>query len=42
MVKSLVGQPAQSYDLQDPAGQRFRDTDSPGHWQLLVFHRHLG
>jgi len=41
-MKSKVGQPAVPFELKDTVGNIHRLEDHPGHWQLLVFHRHLG
>jgi len=38
----MVGKSAVPFDLKDTAGKAHRLEDNLGHWQLLVFHRHLG
>lgn len=37
-----LDQPAPPFDLFDTNGQRHTLEDGLGHWQLLIFHRHLG
>lgn len=41
-MKSRINQPAVSFELFDTNGRPHRLQDELGHWQLLVFHRHLG
>ena len=41
-MKSMVGKPAILFELKDTKGNVHRLEDELGHWQLLVFHRHLG
>lgn len=38
----LVGKPAYDFELPDSNGAVHRMSDDLGHWQWLVFHRHLG
>jgi peroxiredoxin len=41
-MKSRVSKAAVPFELKDTAGNTHRLEDDLGHWQLLVFHRHLG
>jgi peroxiredoxin len=41
-MKSMIGEPAIPFELKDTDGNIHRLEDGSGHWQLLVFHRHLG
>jgi peroxiredoxin len=41
-MKSKLGNPAVTFELKDTNGDVHRLEDGLGHWQLLVFHRHLG
>ncbi len=41
-MKSGTGLPAVAFELNDIYGRTHRLQDDFGHWQLLVFHRHLG
>ena len=41
-MSSSVGKPAVEFELKDANGSVHRLEDYPGHWFLLVFHRHLG
>ncbi|MFK8111219.1 MAG: hypothetical protein AB8B91_03420 [Rubripirellula sp.] len=37
-----IGEAAAPIELVDTAGKTHHLADGFGHWQLLVFHRHLG
>jgi hypothetical protein len=37
-----VGKQAEPFELEDLNGKVHRLEDELGHWQWLVFHRHLG
>ena len=41
-MKSLSGKQALPFELKDTNGELYSSSDDLGHWQLLVFHRHLG
>ena len=41
-MNSKIGKPATPFELKDTQGRVHRLEDELGHWQLLVFHRHLG
>ena len=41
-MECMVGKSAVPYELKDTRGTVHRLEDELGHWQLLVFHRHLG
>lgn len=41
-MKARTGHPAVPFELKDTAGQVHHLEEDFGHWQLLVFHRHLG
>jgi len=41
-MRSLVGQPAVTFNLSDAEGRTHRLDDYRGAWLLMVFHRHLG
>ncbi len=42
MFSDKLGRPAVPFELKDASGGMHRLEDGLGHWQLLVFHRHLG